>query len=99
MKNIKWHKFGIVAFSIWMLNGIAQIKLGGFKPYAIAMITFIIIVCSMSSCSVVKTSHRPCKPLNKALTLNKTRQKVERMTNPNRQFLVVNNEIIMFENN
>ena len=39
-----------------------------------------------------------CKASNKGVTLNKTRQKVERMTNPNRQFIVVNNQIIMFEN-
>ena len=40
-----------------------------------------------------------CSASNKALTLNKTRQKVETMTNPNRQFIVVNNQLIMFENN
>ena len=98
MKNIKWHKFGIVAFSIWMLNGVIEFVSGPFRTYFASIMMFLIII-AMSSCSVVKTSHRPCKPLNKALTLNKTRQKVERMTNPNRQFLVVNNEIIMFENN
>jgi hypothetical protein len=95
MKKLVWE---VKAFTIWGVNGIAEIKLGGFKPYMYAMLLFILVVC-MSSCSVMKTSHRPCKPLNKALTLNKTRQKVERMTNPDRQFIVINNELIMFENN
>ena len=40
-----------------------------------------------------------CSASNKGVTLNKTRQKVETMTNPNRQFIVVNNQLIMFENN
>lgn len=60
------------------------------------IILWVAFMYSLTSCG--STYHRQCKPLNKALTLNKTRQKVEKMINPNRQFIVVNNEIIIFEN-
>lgn len=95
MKKLVWE---VKAFAIWGVNGICSIVIGPFKTYFASIMMFLIII-AMSSCSVMKTSHRPCKPLNKALTLNKTRQKVERMTNPDRQFIVINNELIMFENN
>ena len=86
MKNIKWYKIGVLVFMVWMINSLTEIKLGGFKPYAIAMIGFIIVVCSMSCSS---SRH----------TLNKTQRKVERVTTPSKQFAIVNNQIIIFENN
>lgn len=85
MKNIKWHKFGLVAFLIWFANGSINIISGPFRTYFAAIMMFLIII-TMSSCSTTKYSY------------SKTRQKVERMTNPHRQFIVVNNQIIMFEN-
>ena len=86
MKNIKWHKFTAVAFCIWMINSLVQIKLQGFRPYAIAMITFIIVVCSVG-CSSAKP------------TTNKTKNKVAKMTSGSSQYAFINNEIIIFENN
>ena len=86
MKNIKWHKIGLIAFSIWMINSLTEIKLGGFRPYAIAMLLFILTV-SLMSCSSTKYSY------------NKTKKKVERMTTPSKQYAFVNNQIVVFENN
>ena len=86
MKNIKWHKFTAVALCIWMINSLAQIKLQGFRPYAIAMIAFIIIVSSIG-CSSAKP------------TTNKTKNKVTKMTSGSSQYAFINNEIIIFENN
>jgi hypothetical protein len=58
MKNIKWHKFFIVALFVWVANSIASIKVNReFKPYAIAILLFFIVIvfesCG-SSCSRTK---------------------------------------------
>jgi len=48
MKKVKWHKFTIVAFLIWCGNKISGI----FRPYAIAILLFLIVILfeSCSSC-------------------------------------------------
>lgn len=86
MKNFKWHKLGLVAFSIWMINSLVEIKLGSFRPLFYVMIAFIIMLASMSCSS---SRH----------TLNKTKQKTDKMVTPHKQYAFVNNQIIMFENN
>ena len=86
MKNIKWHKLGLVAFSIWMINLLAEIKLGSFKPLLYVMVAFIIMLASMS-CSSSKH------------TLNKTKQKSEKMITPSKQYAFINNQILIFQNN
>jgi hypothetical protein len=54
MKKIKWHKFTIVAFLIWCCNKFMDIVNAIFKPYAIAIVLFLIVIlfesCG-SSCS------------------------------------------------
>lgn len=86
MKNIKWHQFALVAFLIWMVNYIVQIKLQDFRPYLVAMVLFVVMLFSMSCSS------------NKFGT-NKARIRVERMVNPKPQYAFYNNQIIIFENN
>jgi hypothetical protein len=86
MKNIKWYKIGVLVFMVWMINSLAQIKLHGFRPYAIAMITFTIIVCSIG-CSSAKP------------TTNKSKNKVTKMTSGSPQYAFSNNQIVIFENN
>jgi branched-subunit amino acid permease len=44
MKKIKWHKFLIVAFMIWAGNKVVAVIGGVFRPYAIAIILFLIII-------------------------------------------------------
>jgi hypothetical protein len=48
MKKLVWE---VKAFTIWGVNSIAGIKLGGFKPYMYAMLLFILIVMSLESCA------------------------------------------------
>jgi branched-subunit amino acid permease len=52
MKKVKWHKFLVVAFMIWAGNKVVALIGGVFRPYAIAIILFLIIVIfeSCSSC-------------------------------------------------
>ena len=56
MKKVKWHKFLIVAFMIWAGNKVVAFIGGVFRPYAIAIILFLIIVIfeSCSSCGRTK---------------------------------------------
>ena len=44
MKKVKWHKFLIVAFMIWAGNKVVAVIGGVFRPYAIAIILFLIII-------------------------------------------------------
>ena len=60
------------------------------KDYGWVLILFILLVAVLaSSCSSTSHYHRPCKPLNKALADQSQQQ---------RQFEIVDNQIIMFEN-
>ena len=87
MKKIKWHKFTLIALIIWSINSIAEIKVGAFKPYAWALIAFAILVLT-SSCS---TTH---------YNYNQAKRKADKMTNNHRQeYVYLNNQIVMFENN
>jgi hypothetical protein len=54
MKKIKWHKFTIVAFLIWCGNKISGI----FRPYAIAILLFLIVILFESCGSSCKRTKR-----------------------------------------
>jgi len=87
MKKIKWHKFGLIAFLIWFINGSINIISGPFRAYFASIMMFLIIII-MSSCSSVHYKQ------------NQAKKKADKMiVNTQRQFAVVNNQIIIFENN
>ena len=74
MKKIKWHRFTLVAFLIWVINSIAEIKLGGFRPFAWALMAFTILVMT-ASCS---SSGWSCKKRY----VQTPKEKLEKVTKP-----------------
>lgn len=87
MKKIKWHRITLVAFFIWAINSIVEIKFKEFKPYAWALLAFAILILT-SSCS---SNH---------YSINKARKQADKMRNNHRQeYVFVNNQIVILENN
>jgi hypothetical protein len=93
MKKINWYKFTIVAFSIWLVNKIASIRLGSFTPHFIAIVLFIIIVL-VSSCASYASKLATAKAPARATKLLDKKYQASRS-----QYAFVNNQIIIFENN
>ena len=58
MKKIKWHKFLIVAFLIWCGNKVMAIFSGIFRPYAMAILLFLIVILFESCGSSCKRTKR-----------------------------------------
>lgn len=54
MKNIKWHKFFIVALFIWVANSIATIKLNRVTTVGLALLLATLFVSCGSSCRSTK---------------------------------------------
>ena len=68
------------------MKKIHNIKLYGFRPYLIAIVAFLLMIASMS-CSSSKFG------------TNKSKVRVEKISNPKPQYAIINNQIIIFENN
>ena len=95
MKKINWYKFTVVAFSIWLINKIASIRLGSFTPHFIAIVLFLILLATTASCAshcsqtheLVRTPARATKLLDKKYQASRS------------QYAFINGQIIIFENN
>jgi hypothetical protein len=94
MKKINWYKFTIVAFSIWLVNKIASIRLGSFTPHFIAMVLFLILLATTASCSSQTSKFSTTKAPARATKLLDKKYQASRS-----QYTFVNNQIIIFENN
>jgi hypothetical protein len=51
--------------------------------------TWVLLLILVSSCNIIKTSHRKCKPLNKALVYSDTIP----------DYFYINNTIVMIDKN
>ena len=85
MKKVKWHKFTIVAFLIWCGNKVMAIVGGVFKPYAIAIVLFLIIILFESCGSSCTKTHRYWR----------NHRCVERKQPIQKLYRVTNNKIVM----
>jgi apolipoprotein N-acyltransferase len=54
MKNIKWHKFFIVALFIWVANSIATIKLNRVTTIGLVLLIATLFMSCGSSCRSTK---------------------------------------------
>jgi apolipoprotein N-acyltransferase len=54
MKNIKWHKFFIVALFVWVANSIATIKLNRTATIGLALLIAMLFISCGSSCRSTK---------------------------------------------
>jgi hypothetical protein len=51
MKNIKWHRFFIVALLVWVANSIATIKLNRVTTIGLVLLIATLFISCGSSCS------------------------------------------------
>jgi hypothetical protein len=54
MKNIKWHKFFIVALFVWVANSIATVKLNRTATIGLALLIATLFISCGSSCRSTK---------------------------------------------
>jgi len=94
MKKINWYKFTVVAFSIWLVNKIASIRLGSFTPHFVAMVLFLILLATTASCSSHTSKFSTTKAPARATKLLDKKYQASRS-----QYAFINNQIIIFENN
>jgi len=106
MKKINWYKFTIVAFSIWLANKIASIRLGSFTPHFIAMVLFLILLAT-TSCASHCSQTREYWQIHRCVDTPKAKKAPCRARRPldkklqalRSQYAFVNGQIIIFENN
>lgn len=107
MKKINWYKFTVVAFSIWLVNKLASIRLGSFTPHFIAIVLFLILLATTASCashcSQTKRywrTHRCVDTPGTKKAPARARKLLDKKLQASRsQYAFINGQIIIFENN